>query len=283
MIKVKRLRSPRELSIPAAAVKKERQDALRFHKVKANLTKEFVFKIYKENYVKLVMEKAFHQKCAYCESYYESLIPVDVEHFRPKGAVIVDGKITKPAYYWLASEWTNLLPSCIRCNRANKYKMPNNKTITMGKQNFFPLADGSPRAKKPGQERKERPLLLNPCKDDPAKHLEFRSDGIVMAAQDARGRISEKGEQSITVYGLSRPGLVQRRAAMAKSIAAQIERVKEASLNVRDFPTTKRFKDVLRRELAVLKDYRKPDKEFAGMARQITEDFLKSVRSDGTV
>jgi uncharacterized protein (TIGR02646 family) len=262
---------------PAAAVKAERDAALRFHKRKANLKKEFPFKIYKEEYVKASMEKAFHGKCAYCESYYESLIPVDVEHFRPKGAVIVDGRITKPAYYWLASEWTNLLPSCIRCNRANKYRMPNKQTVTMGKKNFFPLEDGSPRARKPGEERKERPLLLNPCKDNPAKHLEFRSDGIVLAAQDARGTISRKGEQSITIYALSRPRLIERRAETAKLIAAQIERVKEATLNVREFPTTQRFKDVLRRELAVLKEFRKPEKQFAGMARQLTDEFLKNI------
>ena len=277
MIKVKRPRAPRELSLPAAAVKAERDAALRFHKIKANLKKEFPFKIYKEEFVKAVMERAFHGKCAYCECQYEALIPVDVEHFRPKGAVIENGKMTKPGYYWLASEWTNLLPSCVRCNRANKYKMPNNKTITMGKKNFFPLEEGSPRAKKPGDERKERPLLLNPCKDDPAKHLEFRSNGIVLAAQDGRGKVSKKGEQSITIYALSRPRLVERRAEAAKLIAAQIERVREAALNVREFPAVQRFKDVLRRELAVLKDFRKPDKQFAAMARQLTDEFLKNI------
>lgn len=277
MIKVKRPRAPRELSTPAAAVKAERDEAIRFHKLKANLKKEFPFKIYREDYVKAAMEKAFHGKCAYCESYYQSLIPVDVEHFRPKGAVIVDGKLTKPAYYWLASEWTNLLPSCIRCNRPNKYNMPDKKIVTMGKANFFPLEDGCPRAKKRGEEQKERALLLNPCKDDPGKHLEFRDNGIVLAAQDARGRTSKKGEQSITIYALSRPRLVERRAETAKLIAAQIERVKEAALNVCEFPATQRFKDVLRRELAVLKEFRKPEKQFAGMARQLTDEFLKSL------
>ena len=277
MIKVRRPRAPRELSMPAPAVKAERDAALSFHIIKANLNKEFPFKVYREEYVKAVMEKAFHGKCAYCESYYQSLIPVDVEHFRPKGAVVVDGKITKPAYYWLASEWSNLLPSCIRCNRANKYNMPNKKTVTMGKKNFFPLEEGSPRAKKPGEEQKERPLLLNPYKDDPEKHLEFSSNGIVMAAQDGHGRISKKGEQSITIYALSRPSLIERRAEVAKLIAAQIERVREATVNVREFPATPRFKRVLRRELASLKDFRKPEKEFAAMARQLTDEFLRSV------
>jgi len=278
MIKVKRPKPPPELSRPTPAVQIERTDALKFHKKKANLKKEFPFKIYKQTFVKDPMEKAFHFKCAYCESLYESLIPVDVEHFRPKGAVVVNGKIEKPAYYWLASEWTNLLPSCIRCNRANKYKMSNRQTVTMGKKNFFPLEPGCRRATKPGAEKKERPLLLNPCVDDPRKHLEFFDNGVVCAVENARGLVSKKGEQSIAIYGLSRPSLVQRRAELAQRIKAQIERVKEARVNMRDYPDDSRFKNVLLRELTILKEFRKPEKEFAGMARQLTDEFIKSMR-----
>jgi len=277
MIKVKRGRAPRELSNRTLTVKTERELALRFHKMKANLKKEFPFQIYREQYVKSAIERAFHKKCAYCETRYIVAQPVDVEHFRPKGAVIVEGKTKKPAYYWLASEWTNLLPSCIRCNRANKYKISKKKTVTMGKKNFFPLDAGSPRATKPGDEKKEKPLLLNPCIDDPRKHLEFTSDGIVRPVENKRGQASQKGTESIFIYALSRPDLVQERAERAKQILAQIERVKEASLNVRDYPGLARFKNALRRELKVLKDFRKPTMEYAALARQLTDEFLKSL------
>jgi uncharacterized protein (TIGR02646 family) len=277
MIKVRRPRAPRELARPILEVKTERTEALKFHAKKANLKKEFPFKVYKQTYVKDPMEKAFHKKCAYCESLYQALIPVDVEHFRPKGAVIVNGKPTKPAYYWLASEWNNLLPSCIRCNRANKYKM-RNKSVTMGKKNFFPLEDGSPRAMKPGEEKKEKPLLLDPCVDNPRKHLDFSDDGVVRSVETARGVVSSKGEQSIVIYALSRPSLVERRATLAKRIKAQIERVKEAIRNMQKYPNDPQFKVVLRRELKDLKEFRKPNKEYTAMARQLTDEFLTSMK-----
>src|SRR6266404_2065479 len=108
MIKVTRPPGPKQLLAPAADVDLERQEALKFYKAAVKTRKEFPFKIYKQPYVKEAIEKIFHKKCAYCETFYIVAQPVDVEHFRPKGAVVV-GKEKKPGYYWLASEWTNLL------------------------------------------------------------------------------------------------------------------------------------------------------------------------------
>ncbi|WP_053058490.1 hypothetical protein [Pedobacter sp. BMA] len=57
----------------------------------------------------------YHGKCAYCERYYK----LDVEHYRPKGAISdeYNNSLRKIGYYWLGYEWSNLLPSCISCNR----------------------------------------------------------------------------------------------------------------------------------------------------------------------
>jgi hypothetical protein len=57
----------------------------------------------------------YHGKCAYCERYYK----LDVEHYRPKGAISDENNklLRKTGYYWLGYEWSNLLPSCISCNR----------------------------------------------------------------------------------------------------------------------------------------------------------------------
>ncbi|MDB4925934.1 hypothetical protein [Mucilaginibacter sp.] len=54
-------------------------------------------------------------KCAYCERFYK----LDVEHFRPKGEIRDEdnGLLRAVGYYWLGYEWSNLLPSCISCNR----------------------------------------------------------------------------------------------------------------------------------------------------------------------
>ena len=275
MIKVKRPPGPKQLLDPSADVGLEREEAVKFYNAAVKARKAFPFKVYKQPYVKEAIEKVFHKKCAYCETFYIAAQPVDVEHFRPKGAVLVD-KQKKPGYYWLASEWTNLLPSCIKCNRANTYLMPNNKKETMGKQNFFPLEDEAKRATKPGEERNEKPLLLNPFIDNPAKHLEFAVDGMVRPALNSKGQPSNRGEVSIKIYALCRPELVERRAEYARLILAQIERVRRANENRRRYPNDDSFENDVRKELKELKDYLEPHKEYSAMARQLTHEFLKS-------
>lgn len=54
---------------------------------------------------------SYDNKCAYCER----ICKADVEHYRPKKKV--RESINHPGYYWLCYEWTNLIPSCINCNR----------------------------------------------------------------------------------------------------------------------------------------------------------------------
>src|SRR5579872_571430 len=57
------------------------------------------------------LAKSYSYKCAYCER----ICKADIEHYRPKKAV--DEEAQHPGYYWLCYEWSNLLPSCITCNR----------------------------------------------------------------------------------------------------------------------------------------------------------------------
>ncbi|KRA97946.1 hypothetical protein ASD83_12830 [Devosia sp. Root685] len=149
------------------------------------------FTRYKEATVKDALEQLFHGKCAYCESFYAGVHPVDVEHYRPKGEV--DGVAGHRGYWWLAMNWENLLPSCIDCNRRRNQKAPKpskdgrptlletgdfdrSKSILMGKQSIFPLA-GSHRAAGPGDDvNAEDRLLLDPTRDDPDDHLVFHVD-----------------------------------------------------------------------------------------------------------
>src|SRR5262249_10068634 len=118
--------------------------------------------------------EAYYKKCAYCEGHFRLVESGDVEHFRPKGAVkegpgrfayvgVGKGRTKHPGYYWLAYEPTNLLPSCSLCNRS-------------GKGNRFPV-EGF-RAEKPGQEKREVPLLLHPGvgREDPEKHFVLDPD-----------------------------------------------------------------------------------------------------------
>jgi uncharacterized protein (TIGR02646 family) len=71
---------------------------------------EFKASVYGAKSVKKTLLTAQHGKCAFCESKFEHVAFGDVEHFRPKGGWIqTDGdQLTRPGYYWLAYEWSNL-------------------------------------------------------------------------------------------------------------------------------------------------------------------------------
>ena len=101
----------------------------------------------------------------------------------------------------------------------------NGQRIKTGKKDKFPVADEKSRAKMPSDEKYEKPLLLDPCKDDPAKHLEFTEEGLVRPKRG--GKYALRAEQSISVYGLQRRQLVDPRKDHATLVLAQIKRVKE--------------------------------------------------------
>jgi hypothetical protein len=157
--------------------------------------------LYKE--CKDLIFAAYFHKCAYCEGKIEVQAPGDVEHFRPKNAVRDrDNSIVYAAkrqrhqgYWWLAYSHTNLLPSCIMCNRYTKK--------AGGKGERFPVSGY--RATRPGEERKEKPLLIHPGRTDPAGHfaLDLRT-GVLEG-------LTESGKVCIDVLGLNREGLVNDR------------------------------------------------------------------------
>src|SRR5262249_50347678 len=131
--------------------------------------------------------KLFNGKCAYCEGALAADQPGDVEHYRPKGrikddagkivTVLIDGEeVEHPGYWWLAYEWTNLLPSCIDCNRARGHGDDDEEA---GKGEQFPVK-GS-RALRPGDEANEVPLLADPSfpNFDPSEHFEFLENGRI--------------------------------------------------------------------------------------------------------
>lgn len=157
MRRVKRPAAPTSLSQKKAL--DERQAALDFYAAWDGTTKYDDYKVYKNPDIRAELEKAFGGKCAYCETYYAATQPVAIEHYRPKGEVTIGGKRVPPGYYWLASEWTNLLPSCTDCNSPRKQDLPDD-TRTAGKANAFPLASEASRATTPGGEKREKRLLL---------------------------------------------------------------------------------------------------------------------------
>lgn len=192
----------------------------------------FPFKIHLDPEVRDVLRQLFDGKCAFCEQSLDR-VGFDVEHWRPKSAVMgIDGSTREPGYWWLATTWENLYASCAPCNR--------------NKANRFPLLDEMARATSPDADLSaERPLLLDPCspdeRADPSHYLTFSADGLVASSGFGTGWDSgsdafdadslnefrlerfgghHPGQIVIDAHGLNRPDLVEwRRAAASAALA----------------------------------------------------------------
>jgi hypothetical protein len=150
----------------------------------------------------------FRGKCAYCECWITDFQHGDVEHFRPKRAVtdmdeqvvfVSDGDdeamIEHRGYYWLAYDWTNLLPSCQACNQPGPAR-DGGIERRIGKRNCFPVAGR--RAWKPDHDlAEEQPLLINPVIEEPAAHLAVDVETGIMTSKSVRG------QACIDVFGLN--------------------------------------------------------------------------------
>ena len=156
-------------------------------------------KIYKSR------QEPFYGKCAYCEC--DVLINQGgIEHWRPKGRVTsASNKLVKiktkngtvcthPGYYWLAYEWQNLLLACGTCNGSLRVEVSGQSQL-VGKGTRFPVKGF--RAKKMGEESRERPLLINPVIEDPADHMKVDRDTGVMIEKTPRGKTC------IDIFGLN--------------------------------------------------------------------------------
>ncbi|MHA6324785.1 HNH endonuclease family protein [Roseivivax sp. CAU 1753] len=243
---------PRVLTEPGRPGPNELEKVRAHRADPATRDKSFKFAVYKHDEVKAALEHLFHGKCAYCETFYSAQAPVDVEHFRPKGAV-ADAP-DHPGYWWIAMAWDNLLPSCIDCNRRRKQQAPDPKAslselvagartdTQTGKKDAFPVA-GTRAAVDTDALELERAYLIDPCRDDPMAHIEFHldpgdlwplalpkrppgaaavaaglGDGAAIAEHAEALGLSVRGAVSIQVYGLNRLGLVQNRARLLKHL-----------------------------------------------------------------
>ena len=158
-------------------------------------TFEFSSDLYGHESVKTALRQAQHDKCAFCESKFAHISYGDVEHFRPKGGCHqAEGEpLLRPGYYWLAYHWANLYLSCTLCNQRFK-------------KNLFPLQKASRRARNhQGDVAAEEPLLIDPGAEDPESLIGFREE-VPYAVNG-----SSRAESTITILGLRRPELAERR------------------------------------------------------------------------
>ena len=175
--------------------------------------------VYRHQKVKEALEELFFLKCVYCEIDI-SRSEWNVEHFRPKGRV--KERRGHPGYYWLSYKWENLYPSCVFCNQSRKARPRwgrKEREYGGGKADQFPLADEATRAMKPADDvSKERRLLLDPCEDDPERHLGYEWNGQIYFREN-----SKKGEESIRIFGLKETRLRDARRKVIDDVCGLVK------------------------------------------------------------
>ena len=309
-----------KVTVPESLLTKgiaEREEAIE-HFTGPDKAKKFTFKAYKADDVKLALDRLFHGKCAYCESPYASIHPMDVEHWRPKGEVtrredtfII--KVMKPGYYWLAAEWTNLLPSCIDCNRQRRHHevvppkgddliIVDERTLDLspqdrdsaleivkrGKKNLFPVkGDDYPRSFEDFKAKPDVPMILNPCEDDPSEYLKFIEGGVICPKDELGEDDFEWGKaaQSIMIYGLNRSRLVYARQELLLELKARIFTIERLMIihEQLDLRYKKQKKiaalveDIIEFEMRLLRRRTLPTQPFALMSRQIINNFIETL------
>ena len=169
----------------------------------SNGVKRFDFDraIYGHTEVRTALREAQQRKCCYCEGRFDAFAALDVEHYRPKGAVRQESGSPEqlPGYYWLAYSWENLYLCCQVCNRS-------------GKRDLFPLADPDARARSHRDDvADESPLLLDPGGPEaPRAHIRFRQERAV--------GLTDTGRRTIEVLGLNRPELCDARLGRLRQL-----------------------------------------------------------------
>lgn len=145
-----------------------------------------------------------NHKCAYCESAITGR-SISLDRFRPKaGAVGLDGDFSTEHYWWLAYEWPNIYPCCLKCNKFKGAK--------------FPVEGRRCRTDATADEiASEKRLLLDPFADEPDEHLQFLENGSVAPR-------SSMGDVTIHTLELNRADLVASRLRVATEVGRLIAR-----------------------------------------------------------
>lgn len=233
--------------------------------------KKFTFKVY--GTAKSALKRMFHDKCGYCEIGYGGATR-EIEHYRPTGRIDYfdngEKKRHSEGYYWLGAAWDNLILVCSHCNKLETHLHQEQAyaarvTRVSGKGNFFPLEDENARAKPMGSVEDERPLLLDPCRDNPSEHLDFRENGLVHPRL-INGRPSKKGQESIKVYGLRRLELVEMRREIARRLLLDIDRLNKKIAKCSANPGAREARAELSDAFNQIRErYLTPDKPFLAL------------------
>lgn len=206
--------------------------------------------------------------CAYCGLEDRTL---DVEHFRPKGAIHGEPPGT-PGYWWLAYEASNLFLACTACNQKRKGTR-------------FPLAAANPRVAYGTRlllEQEER-ILLDPVEDTPVEdwfHLNWTDPTCQLLPAPGLDAIRQRRvEDVIDFFNLNMDATVRTRRSKAYESAVraanqnQWGEVRCAAMRHREHSFVARFVLIqLKKELPT------PEEELEDLVLVLWQDLLEQVK-----
>lgn len=176
--------------------------------------------------IKQELKDLYHNKCAFCEvklTEQDTEQKFTVEHFRPK-----------TFYWWLGNEWTNLFPTCWKCN--------NNKgddfdlrygTRRQVKEPIITHNQLDRAACKADAEHfiKEDAYFLHPEVDVPEDFFEFLPNGKIQPNRALNDWQKSRAQKMIDKF-LGLPSLEERRHQYIESFREDLERAVKSFLDI---------------------------------------------------
>ena len=205
--------------------------------------------LWREPAVKNALWNMQKGRCCYCESLREPKRESDIEHFRPK-TEIAEERPSRPAYWWLAYEWSNLFLACKVCNEEFK-------------RTHFPIR--GTRATGPGDSLDaEDATLLNPSCDDVDDAIGFDWETLGESVfMFGVGGEAERVRATVKILGLNRPLLARQRWDALAPLRMIADSVIEARRDGLSEAKIRKAASVIRRMTA-----RKSASPFIGMKRR---------------
>lgn len=167
--------------------------------------------------IKEDLKRLYHNKCAFCEqklTMYNTGQLFTIEHFRPKSI-----------YWWLGNEWTNLFPTCQKCND--------------NKEDEFKLHYGDrrrvkvPTLKSDGTIDRtacdaavlavEEPYFIHPEVDQPEKFFTFLPNGRMEINKGLSNWEQARAKMMLDKF-LNRASLVEKRLSYINTLQDDLQR-----------------------------------------------------------
>ena len=200
-------------------------------------------------------------KCWYSESPDPQSF-FDVDHYRPKLRARRSEDEFDVGYDWLAFSWENFRYSAQRSNQRSRSE---DTDEAVGKGDWFPLLDPSPRASWDDRcEDQERPVLLDPVSQDDVDLIGVLDDGRMGPSPFCVGSQRSRVTRSIELYGLNLPALTAARAKVMRDVfqlhellAKSLEGLSDAPNEVADAMPLSEHMNLIFDKIAVRSAYSK--------------------------